>query len=73
MVYRADLHRNPLLSHLLAGFRWIRGGNEWNLIDLIPVSLLALPLRLKSKDSPCSLINVTLDLLVFLRGLEEMV
>lgn len=28
-----------------------------------------LPLRLKSKDSPCPLIHVTLDLLVFLRGL----
>lgn len=27
------------------------------------------PLRLKSKDSPCPLIHVTLDLLVFLRGL----
>lgn len=41
----------------------------FNLIYLIPASLLALPLRLKSKDSPCSLIHVTFDLLVFLRGL----
>ncbi len=31
---------NPLLSHLLAGCRWIRGGNEWNFTTRLKVKEL---------------------------------
>lgn len=31
---------DPLLSHLLAGCRWIRGGNEWNFTTRLKVKEL---------------------------------